>query len=84
MEEIKLEHPITADGQEVQSLKLRRPKVRDLEVMEAAGDRDIARSVSLIANLAEVSPDALRELDAGDFMRVSETVAGFLGQKSLT
>jgi hypothetical protein len=79
---VTLQHPIEVAGARVGVLTLRRPLVRDLEAMERAGERDIARSVALIANLAELSPDEVRTLDAADFMAVSGVVAGFLAPLS--
>ncbi len=79
MNTIQLKHPLTISGATVSSLSLRRPKVRDLEAMERAGDKDIAKSINLMANLSEQTPDTIRELDAEDFMALSEVVSGFLG-----
>lgn len=78
METIELEYPIEIDGVEIKSLRLRRPKVRDLQVMERE-KTDMAKTIMLIANLAEITPEQVQEMDAGDFARVSEVVMGFLG-----
>lgn len=78
MTSIKLKHPIIADGVEVTELALRRPKVRDLErIDKVAGE--IAKAVTLTADLAELTPDQVRELDAEDFAAVAERLADFLG-----
>ncbi len=75
---IELTYPLKIAGAEVSVLNLRRPKVRDLEQMDKQSG-DIAKTVTLIANLAEITPEQVRELDAEDFAVVSEMVAGFLG-----
>lgn len=77
MTTIKLKHPITADGREVVELTLRRPKVRDLERMDKVSG-EMAKAVTLIADLAEISPDQVRELDAGDFAAAAEALGDFL------
>ena len=78
MTSIKLKHPIIADGVEVTELALRRPKVRDLERMDKVAG-EIAKAVTLTADLAELTPDQVRELDAEDFTAVAEQLGDFLG-----
>ena len=76
MTSIKLKHPIVADGVKVTELALRRPKVRDLErIDKVAGE--IAKAVTLTADLAELTPDQVRELDAEDFAAVAERLGDF-------
>ena len=75
---INLKHPIQVDGREVAQLTLRRPKVRDLEVMDKVPG-DVAKAVTLVSNLAELTPDQVRELDAEDFSRAAEHLVDFLG-----
>ena len=77
MTQIKLKHPITADGREVAELTLRRPKVRDLERMDKVAG-EMAKVVALVADLAELAPDQVRELDAEDFSAVAEALGDFL------
>ena len=78
MTSIKLKHPIIADGVEVTELALRRPKVRDLErIDKVAGE--IAKAVTLTADLAQLTPDQVREFDAEDFAAVAERLGDFLG-----
>ena len=77
MTTIKLKHPITADGREVAELTLRRAKARDLERLDKVSG-PIAKSVTLIADLAEITPDQVRELDAEDFVAIEAEVSGFL------
>lgn len=78
---IELQHPLMVSGAQVSVLHLRRPKVRDLERMERAGDKDVAKSITLIADLSEQDPDTIRDLDAEDFVAVSEAVGAMLGKK---
>lgn len=81
MSKIQLEYPVEAEGQTIDAITIRRPKARDLKRMEVAKGGEIAKSIDLIANLAELPPSAIEDLDAADFQAVSEVVAGFLGQK---
>ena len=78
MTSIKLKHPIIADGREVTELALRRPKVRDLERIDKVSG-EIAKAVTLTADLAQLTPDQVREFDAEDFAAVAERLGDFLG-----
>lgn len=78
MTSIKLKHPITVDGREVAELTLRRPKVRDLERMDKVSG-EMAKAVAMVADLTELTPDQVREIDAGDFTAVAEALGDFLG-----
>lgn len=75
-----LKHPIDVNGASVSVVSLRRPKVRDLEVMERVGAGAMARSVALLVNLCELPPDAIRDLDGEDFNALDEVVMGMLGK----
>ncbi len=74
---IKLKHPITADGREVAEMTLRRPKVRDIERMDKVSGA-VAKTVALIADLAEITPDQVREIDVEDFAAIDAKVNDFL------
>ena len=64
-----------AEGRTVSSLTMRRPKVRDERVAEDEADQEIA----LFANLCEVSPDTVHELDMADYRKLQEAFVGFIG-----
>lgn len=83
MTSIKLKQPITVDGVETSTINLRRPKVRDLERMDKVSG-EMAKAVGMVADLAELTPDQVRELDAEDFIAVSEQLADFLGAARAT
>jgi hypothetical protein len=78
MIEITLREPVTLNGASIGVLRLRRPKVRDLEAIDKVSG-ETAKTVALIANLAEWTPDQVRELDAADFASASKAVAEMLG-----
>ena len=75
---IVLQHPIKVDGVEVSELSLRRPKVRDLQKIESVSG-EISKVVALASALADLSTEQVAEIDAADFVKISEAVAGFLG-----
>ena len=77
MTTIHLKHPIMVDGAEAAELNLRRVKVRDLERMDKVAG-PIAKTVALIADLAELTPDQVREVDAEDFTAIEAAVTDFL------
>lgn len=83
MKTVKLKFPIESAGQKISELKLRRPKAADLEVMDTAIG-EISKTILLIANLTERSPEEIRLLDAADYMTIQEEVQGFLDGKSIT
>ncbi|MEJ1398773.1 MAG: phage tail assembly protein [Candidatus Sedimenticola sp. (ex Thyasira tokunagai)] len=76
--EFKLEHPIkSTDGSEISTLKVRRPRVKDIEIMEEETTQ-LGKSIRLLSLVAAISEDDIRSMDAKDFNTVSEAVAGFL------
>jgi len=77
-ESIKLKYPIDVAGEQITSLNLRRPKVRDMMAADKASGSEAEKEVSLFANLCEVSPDAIMELDGKDYQQLQETYSGFL------
>jgi hypothetical protein len=80
MEKIKLSEPIKIDGVAVHELSLRRPKVRDLLIAGKKEASESEREVNLIANLAEVPVDAIKDLDLRDYLKIQEFLKDFLAQ----
>jgi hypothetical protein len=79
MAQIKLNEPIKVDGVLIHELSLRRPKVRDLLI--ASGGSPVSeseREVNLIANLAEIPAEAIKDLDMLDYMKIQESLKSFL------
>ena len=77
MTEFKLKYPITVDGEEIRVLRMRRASVLDLELM-GQEKGDLAKSVKLVSQVADLAPDVIRQMDAADFNNASDVVAGFL------
>jgi hypothetical protein len=57
---------------------LRRPKVRDLLIAGKKDATESEREVNLIANLAEIPADAIKDLDMRDYLRIQEVLKDFL------
>lgn len=77
-DKITLDHPFTFEGEEVTELTIRRPKMRDMKKAQKHKD-DMEKSIYMIADLAEVSPELVEELDTEDFGKVSAKVGEFMG-----
>jgi len=75
---IELKYPISVDGVNVKLLKLRRPKVRDMLGVEAAKVSDAEKEINLFANLCEVTPEALMDLDMADYAKLQKAYQDFL------
>lgn len=77
-EEITLEFPVLDGGEEVKVLQIRRPKARDLLVMDSH-EGNIARTIALISQLTDRPEEVIFELEAVDFNKASDLVTDFLG-----
>ena len=78
MSTIEIKYPISVDGVKVKSLKLRRPKVRDMLSVESSQISDAEKEINLFANLCEVTPEALMELDMSDYAKLQKAYQDFL------
>jgi hypothetical protein len=78
MSTIEIKYPISVDGVKVKSLKLRRPKVRDMLSVESGQISDAEKEINLFANLCEVTPEALMELDMSDYAKLQKAYQDFL------
>lgn len=83
-ETVTLEFPIEVDGVSVDSLTVRRPTVRDQLLMDKMKGSETEKGVKYIANLCEVAPSDIEQLDAADFLALSEVVQGFVGPQRET
>jgi len=79
--EIKLIHPVIVDGTEYAVLHMRRCKVKDRR-LAAKQKTDEDREITLIANLCEVPPSVIDELDTVDYSKLQEVLTGFFGMNS--
>ena len=80
--QIKLLHPVISDGTELRVLNLRRPKVRDVILAAKIGGSDEEKEVRMFANLCEVAPDVVEELDMADYKKLQDGYRGFFEEES--
>ncbi|MGD9918607.1 MAG: phage tail assembly protein [Paenirhodobacter sp.] len=78
MDTVTLKYPVKFQGEEVTSLTIRRPKMRDLKKMQGIKD-EMEKAMTLIADLAEVDPKFVGELDPDDFKVLSDKVGEYMG-----
>jgi len=79
---IDLDFPITVSGVEVSHLIMRRPKVRDDLAASKSGGSDEDKAVFLVANLCEVAPEDLMDVDAADWSKLERQVQTFRQARS--
>lgn len=84
MTKIKLQYPIKFDGATINEISLRRPNVKDMRVARITGKDDATQELNLIANLSQLTPDAIDSLDMADFVAVQKALAGFFGLSATT
>ena len=76
---ITLDYPIDFEGSKLSEITLRRPKVGDISRASSKAKGEIPTAIELTAILSGLPPAAIEDLDAADFAKLQETVAGFLG-----
>lgn len=75
---IKLDFPVTVEGQEYKDLTMRRPKVKDMKAAEKTSTDDSDTETMLFANLCEVPPAVIDELDMIDYAKLQDQYRVFL------
>ncbi len=75
---VTLKFPVTVDGHEYTVLNMRRCKVKDRR-LAAQKKTPEEQEITLIANLCEVPPQVLDELDAVDYAKLQEVLTSFFG-----
>ncbi len=77
-QEITLISPITVEGASISRLTIRRPKVRDMLASDKPSKSDAEKEINLFANLCEVTPESLHELDMADYGKLQQAYQDFL------
>jgi hypothetical protein len=77
-DKIVLAHPIQYNGILLKEISLRRPKVRDRLVVDRMTVSDAEKEILLIANLAEISREAIEEIDLADYANIQKVLQSFL------
>ena len=80
---VKLDVPVQHGSERITELRLRKPRAGDLRgvkitVGEAGMTLDLGAMLDLGANLAEVPPSVIAQLDLGDAMKVVSAVVPLL------
>lgn len=76
--EFTLEYPVHYNGEEFQELTIRRPKIRDMKKFDKIKD-GMSKSITMLADLADVPLGVIEELDTADFNAASKVIVDFLG-----
>ena len=74
---ITLKYPVTVDGITHDTLTMRRPKVRDSRDAQRGGT-NADSEILLFANLCEVTPATIEDLDMADYIGMQKVYEGFL------
>lgn len=76
---VTLDYPFEYKGETIQSIAVkRRPKVRDQLAAAKSGKDSAGQEIALLANLAEVAPDILHEVDMADYAKLQQVLMDFL------
>ncbi len=78
---VKLVRPIRVEERMITEVAIRRPKVRDLRVMEKLrepGSTELDQGIAMAAALCDLPLAAMEEMDAADFASISEVLGSFL------
>ncbi len=79
MEKISLKYPVTVDGVSYTELTMRRSKVKDRLAVSSMKTTDETKEIHLFANLCNVTPAVLEELDEIDYLTVQQVYMNFFG-----
>lgn len=82
MQKIELKYPIESNGENTISLTMRRSKVKDrllVAKMKTASDEE--KEIRLFANLCEVEPKVIEDLDESDYANLQKTYLNFFNSE---
>lgn len=77
---IDLEFPIEVDGQKIEQIIMRRPKVRDSFKAQRMPGGEMEKGLSLMADLCEQPQEVLLELDEVDLEQLQKQYGAFTGR----
>lgn len=78
MATITLDYPVEVEGVTLNKLEMRRPKVRDQIAAKKSSGSDDGVEIMLFANLCEVAPSIIEDMDMKDYSKLQEVYRGFL------
>lgn len=76
---IKLSEPVEHNGMTYSELSFRKAKTGDLVAADAVKG-EVAKSLAILACMADVSLPVMKELGLADFANISEQVAPLMGE----
>lgn len=79
---VKLEFPIEVNGLEIKEIKLRRPAVREILLLEKHQGDDLDKDVYMMSMLSEIEETKLHKIDASDFIALQGAYQGFFQKPS--
>ena len=85
MQTIELKYPVEATGETLNSLTMRRSKIKDrllVAKMKTASDEE--KEIRLFANLCEVEPKVIEELDESDYSNLQKVYLGFFNSEEMS
>ena len=84
MQNIKLNYPIESDGANITDLNMRRSKVKDrLIVAKMKNSSDEEKEIRLFANLCEVAPNIIEEIDESDYANLQKAYMDFFKSEGI-
>ncbi len=85
MQTIELKYPVEATGETFTNLTMRRSKIKDrllVAKMKTASDEE--KEIRLFANLCEVEPKVIEELDEADYSNLQKVYLGFFNSEEMS
>lgn len=85
MESITLKYPVDVAGQSYDKLSMRRSKIKDrllVAKMKTASDEE--KEIRLFANLCEVEPKVIEELDEADYSNLQKVYLSFFNSEGMS
>lgn len=85
MQNIELKYQIESGGQTYKELSMRRSKVKDRLIvakMKSASDEE--KEIRLFANLCEVEPKIIEELDESDYATLQKAYMDFFKSEGIS
>lgn len=82
---IELKYPVSSNGENLNKLTMRRSKVRDrLVVAKMKNSSNEEKEINLFANLCEVTPSTIEELDESDYVNLQQAYTNFFDFKGMS
>jgi hypothetical protein len=83
--QIELKYPVESTGETITNLTMRRSKIKDrLLITKMKNISDEEKEVRLFANLCEVEPKVIEELDESDYSNLQKVYLGFFNSEEMS